>query len=245
MKPFRACLLMILLLSALTGCGKSDQENVVQAPTPSTATAEDWKKALDASFTQSDIKDEGDGVASFLACFQKDEDKCFASSFASHDAFKKRTFFMGGPKSVGPPDTYVKTYLSVGDSQRPSFLMFPHFFSETHQWLFMQNLSILLDGKILFEKNFDSFAVSQRIETYGVYEGFQFSLSDDEIKSLKNIKAESILSIRLTGKDYYVNIDDKGVKLFKSDIANMLFIYESINKSLNGNVPLEMVLPKR
>jgi predicted small lipoprotein YifL len=242
-RPFRAYLLIVLLF-ALAACGKIGDIPDTKTPMLSTATAEDWKKALDSSFTSSQMKDEGNGVVSFLACFQKDADKCFASSFASHDAFKKRTFFMGGPKSVGPPDTYVKTYLSVGDSQRPYFLMLPHFFSGTHQWLFMRNLSILLDGKILFEKNFNLLEVSQRIETYGVYEGFQFALSDDEIKSLKNIKAESTLSIRLTGKDSYEAIDEKGVKLFKSDIANMLFIYENINKSLNGNVPLEMVIPK-
>lgn len=237
--------LVAVFLFFLVGCSKEPEGPVataapsapVASPTSkNTATPEDWKKALESTYTISGIKNKSDGVTTFLACFNKDDGKCFAPMFAHRDAFRKRRFFKGMVTNVGWPNSFVGSYLSIGDNEKPILLLAPQFFGE-NGWLFMEKISFLLDGEPLFEREFEGLNVNRESNKWGVEERIDFVASDAELAALRKIKADSNLLIRLTGKKGYANLPKDAVKLVKGEVETLVLVYDKMSAALEGKIP--------
>lgn len=241
-------LFVAVVLSALAGCGKGAEERSTSAavnlaapplsPT-SKATPDGWKNALEASFVMTDVKDGGEGVTEFSACFKRVGKNCDAFAFGSRDAFRKLRFFTAGTSSAMDVFTYVPIYISLRDNERPSLFLAPYFFSKGG-WIFLNKIAIMLDGDVVLEQDFEGSAVKRNPEAAGVAEKVHFIASEQQIASLRKIKPESTLLIRFTGQNGHISLDKKRIEYFKSEIANALFIYDTINHALDGKVPTEV-----
>lgn len=235
--------LVTVCLVFLVGCSKGPDGPAAAAAPPiaspvpkNAATPEDWKKALESTYLMSSIVNKGDGITTFLASFKKEDGKSYVPLFANRDAFRKRRFFKGMITDGGPPYSYVASYLSIGDNEKPSLLLAPYYFSK-NGWLFMEKVSFLLDGEPLLDHDFEGLKVNRETESWGVDERIDFIASDLEIAALRKIKPDSNLLIRLTGKKGYVNLPKKDVKNIKADLGELVFVYDKINAALEGNVP--------
>ena len=199
-----------------------------QAPDP-------WKTAFESTFTAMDRKDEGDGVVRYIACFKPGtgKSKCDAVAFVRRDGFRKLYFLVPGLTSEHLAATYVKTYLSIPDNQRPIVFIAPYFFGK-NGWLFMNKVSIMVNGEVVIEKDLDRSSVDRDAESYGVEERGNFVATDAQIEALRKMKPDSDVNIRLTGSKGYVSLKKSDIQSFKSEVANLLFIYDAINHALDA-----------
>lgn len=200
-----------------------------QAPDP-------WKAIFESTFTlMGDRDDEGDGVVRYIACFKPGtgKNKCDAVAFVRRDGFRKVNFLVPGLRSEMLPATYVKTYISILDNQRPAVFFTPYFLGK-NGWLFMNKVSIMVNGEVVIEKDLDRSSVDRNVESHGVEEKGHFAATDAQIAALRKVKPDSDVNIRLTGSKGYVSLRKIDIQSFKGEVENLLFIYDSINRALDA-----------
>ncbi|TAG25045.1 MAG: hypothetical protein EAZ37_14210 [Burkholderiales bacterium] len=220
---------------------------VKSAQEKKSVTAEDWQRVLAASQVVTSLKDEGEGITSWFACFRESEPDlstnkkiCLNKSFAKRDVFRKMYFFKSGINSAIPSTVsgwnYVISYISLPDNKLPKLMLSPRYFSKDG-WLFMSRVSVLADNELIFDRTFEKLDVDRTNESYGVEEIIHLVITDDEIKSLRKLAAANSISIRLTGDKGHVSVSQKAVKGFKEEIANILFVYDRLHKNLKDVIP--------
>lgn len=245
---------ILLVILILSGCSQesptlpaSASPPAVMNPRKLVATPEDWQKALAASHTVIDLKSEGDGMSSWYACFQEPKPsveskskKCEHLSSSTRDAFRKLRFFKSGiyssvPSAV-PGWNYIVSYISLADNNLPKLILSPRYFSKGG-WLFMNQASVLADGELIFDRNFEKLNVDRSSESYGVEEEIHLVMSPTEIESLRKVTSAKALSVRITGDKGYVTLKQEAVKFFKEEIGNILFIYDKMHAELKDAIP--------
>ncbi len=237
----------ILVIAALVVVACSKEVPVPETRAPATlpvhvATLDEWKTALASIYTRSQVEDKGDGITKFMASFHFDNDKRNdAVAFGTRDEFRKLTIFQGGlPLKIA---TCVKTYVSLLDGKSPVLFLAPYYWSE-NGWLFMNKIAVMVDGDVVFERNFENTNVDRDTEGVGVAELYQFIATPEDITALRKIKNSSKILVRLSGTKGYVNLENgrhpkrvNATENFRLDIINAISIYDTINHATEGHLP--------
>jgi hypothetical protein len=239
---FVTALVALTVALTLTACSKSNSTttqrpaNVIAAASQAKAppTPQEWKSALMGSYNESQVKDKGDGVTTFMAMFKLPQKDVVGLAFGERDAFRKLRFYkMGMPMQIA---TGVKAYISLKDNGKPVLFLQPYYWGDS--WLFMDKVAVLVDGELVMEHTCPK--PDRDTEGVGVKEQCDFILSDEEIAGLRKITNTSKVAVRLTGTKGYTNVDSKGynpLKYFVADIQSGIAIYDAINKALEGHIP--------
>jgi len=236
-------LVAVLSLLLLYGCNRNTETpatsppapQVKAQPAPHVATMDEWKAALLSSYTESQVKDIGDGVTEFFSVFSLEGNKKIYA-FGKRDGFRRLRFYTPGLMSNGSLGPYVRIYLSVPDGERPALLLTPYFFGK-NGWLFMSKVAVMVDGEVVFERDFKDNRVRRNAENWGVEETYDLITTSADINGLRKIKKESSVSIRLTGEKGFVTLKKDFVGYFKDEIRDALFIYDKMNDALDGHIP--------
>lgn len=228
-----------VLVLFLCGCDNKGaplaQPAAIPPQTVHVSTPDEWKAALLSTYTERDVKDKGDGVTTFTAVF-KSAGEPVRVAFGSRDAFRKLRFYIPGiyaDLDIGP---YLKTYISLSDNGSPLLFLAPYYFGK-NGWLFMSKVSVMVDGDVVLERDFQGKQVNRNAHGYGVEERYDFIASDDDIAALRKISSSSKVLIRLTGSKGYVNLGGADDKNVQREIIDALAIYDRMSGSLNGHIP--------
>lgn len=246
---FVQILLCIFTVWMLAACKPSSEAKLISSTTvvaqsvsPPLVKKSDWEDALKATYEQSMVKTNKDGVTNFWACFDKVEDikNCAVFAIGNRDAFRYQTTFTPVMSSMAEISSskYLHSYVSVLDCQRPLVVLSPHFFSKAG-WLFMSKVAIMADGQLLLEHQFASADVQRDSHTWGVTEKFLWVATEDDIVSLEKISNASKVIIRFTGSKGYVTITDEDVEKIKKDLRVVLSIFSITKSALVDKYPID------
>lgn len=195
-------------------------------------TVDEWRQSVGAAYEQTQVKKPGDGVTTFMAMFPK---KGGVGAFGEHDAFNKAYLFKPFATrlewNLGPN---VRCYVLVPEGAGPLIVVSPLYWGRDG-YLSLRKLAILVDGELLFEKDFQAADIKRGRYGVGVNETANIVLSGDELLPFRKITKESTIAIRLTGDTDYVNLKKDNIDpiaTFKSSIIDSLFIYDSIDRAM-------------
>ena len=239
--------LLILLLSlAASGCTKVSENKppaarssapLAAVPPPPRITKADWYRAVVATYSESSVKDEGDGVTSFVACFGDGGKGCGDFAIGKRDAFRKLRHYM--PQWSWPgqyTDQYVQTYISLPDCGDPIYFLKPRHFSQ-RGWLFLNRLSVLSDGELVFDQDLSTFKVDRERLPGGVEEEVSFVPTPAQFDALRKLATATKLSVRITGKKGYVTLKQSDVAKLRIDVASGLRMYDKLLLAVKDKHP--------
>jgi hypothetical protein len=235
--------LLILLLSlAASGCTKGSENKVHAAPLtavppPPRITKTDWYRAVVATYSERRVKDEGDGVTSFVACFSDGGKECGDFATGKRDAFRKLRQYM--PQWSWPgqySDQYVQTYIALPDCGEPIYFLKPRYFSQTGS-LSLNRLSILSDGELVFDQDLSAFKLERERLSGGVEEGVSFAPTPAQFDALRKLATATKLSVRITGEKGYVTLKASDVAKLKIDVAAGLRMYDKLLHAVKDQLP--------
>ncbi|WP_124480775.1 hypothetical protein [Burkholderia stagnalis] len=217
-------------------------EMVKSIEKPHIATPEEWRKALDSTYTTNkSTTTDDDGVTRFAARFPPSQEgaKDAYVLLGTYDAMRKRTFFYSFFASptldIG---SSVKPYISLSDNSYPILMIAPYYFSK-NGWLFMSRLTIMVDGKIILDRDFSQEEVARDVESYGVQERYDFYASPEEIAGMRSIRNSSQLTLRLTGKKGFITVPKKETEGIRTAIVDVVRGYDAVSQHLAGHIPPE------
>ena len=245
----RLSILCLTAAIALLGCSKAQPDATSKAknsPAPSPVTAAstraptptEWRDALLATYEESQVKDQGDGVIKFMANFRNFQPDVSPLAFGTRDGFRKlRIFHTGMPITVV---NCVKVYVSTPDNEQAILFLQPYFWGR-NGWLFLNKISVMVDGEVVFERELKK--VNRETEGVGVAEESSIALQKSEIDSLRSIKKSSKVIVRLSGEKGYLNLASENkkkeinaTKEFADDIQSGIAIFDSINTAIKMHV---------
>jgi hypothetical protein len=203
-------------------------------------TIDEWRKALTATYKPSSTKKEEDGITTFFASFEGS-----GHAFGKYDAFNKVYVFtplasrLYGEFGLG---SNIRCDILVMDGKPAGIILSPSYWSgEGEGLLSLRKVAVLLDGELLFERDFQPTDVMRKPSGVGMMEIANIVLTAAEIGEMRKINKESKIAIRLTGRDAYVNLKkDHGIDpidSFRSSIIESLAVYDAINKGTAGHMP--------
>ncbi len=209
------------------------------------STAEDWKRALEASYVEEfSAKDEGDGITSSVAyCFgaesrPDDLKECGDLMFVERDAFRRVRFFtpLNSKLYSALGDRYVFSYIALVDCGLPKYVLRPHYFSK-HDWLFLNRVTIMAEGEVVLDRDLSKLKARRDAESWGVDETVEFVATDEDLAALRRVAVASKVLIRLTGEKGYVATPPDYLARFSDDVRNALVAYDKLTAALKDYVP--------
>jgi hypothetical protein len=204
------------------------------------ATMDEWKAALLSTYQETNTKDNSDGTTSFDARFLKNRKDDWISADGKRDAFRKLRLYRIGTSFIDDVITcpYLKTYVSVRDGEKAHLIIQPCY-SGKNGWLFMHKIAIMVNGDVVLEKSFPSLDVQRNTDEGNVIENYSYIADSSDISALRKVTDKSTDVIRLTGDKGYATVNTKGfsVAAVKNDIIGTLYIYDTINKAVEGHLP--------
>ncbi|MEX3983958.1 hypothetical protein AB4Y45_33775 [Paraburkholderia sp. EG287A] len=211
----------------------------VAAAPPATppATMADWTAALEKLYTSSSTKDEGDGVTSFFSNFGipgQSKGEAHLVAFGKRDTFRNLRFYTPGIQLE--IETSLEDYISLRDGKLPALLIKPYFFGE-NGWLFINQVAVMADGEIVFQRDFKDEHVDTDILPGGVQERYTFLATPEDIAGLRKIRPDSKVLIRITGKKGYVMVNKREASAFRANIIDSLQIYDLMTAALKPHLP--------
>jgi hypothetical protein len=191
---------------------------------------------LMSTYVETQTKDGSDGIIEFMAKFHPGASKANMLTFGERDGFRKLRFFKAGmPMRI---TTGVKSYVSVPDNKAPLLFVQPYFWGR-NGWLFMNKISVMVDGDVVMEHN--CVKVERDTEGVGVSELCDFIASKEEIAGLREVVDASKVIVRLTGEKGFVNLDDKkkfsSTDEFKRDIQSAIAVFDAIDAATKDHIP--------
>ena len=240
MKIFLA---IAVLICVFGGCTKvevpAEVKQDVNVSIPPPATMEEWTKIVTSLYKKSSESSDGDGVEEFMASFSESVGKGVVA-FGKRDGFRKIRFFTM-PMPIRPSSpTQLKPYISLPDGGKPVLFLVAHYSEDG--WIFLQTVSVMANGEVIFERDFKDQKTSTEVMPGGVSERYDIGLTDSEIESLRKISPDSKIIIRFTGRKGYISLKKKGKyenppEEFKRDWLDAIRIYDLMNKSVEGHLP--------
>lgn len=234
----------VLAVFALGGCSKPAAQAASEAPAAPAAsvvavaqagpppTMADWTRALGSVYKEMQRKDEKDGITSFLAYFEfppASKRIPRALAFGRRDAFRNLRFYTPGVQME--IDTSLETYISLRDGKLPVLVMKPFYFGP-NGWLFMEQVAVMVDGEVVFTRDFRNYRVDTDQLPGGVTEQYDFIATPEDIEGLRKIHPDSKIVIRISGKKGYVTVDKFMTKQFHDNIQDALRMYDAITAAL-------------
>ena len=198
-----------------------------------------WFSTMAKTYTESNVKDDGDGVSSSIACFdtgmKAKGERCTKLAFVVHDSFLQQRIFT-------PPQTqwfsrgghpYLRSVIGVKACQKPVYLLRPYYFSK-QDWLFMQQVDVMLNGAVLLSKSFSFDQVQRETHEYGVEERLSLAADDGDLDALRKIAQGGKVQIRITGKNAYIPVSQELAAKFNEDVADALRVYDRLNSQITS-----------
>lgn len=235
---------------AISACGEravdSNTSNVIQKNSDDTAkpsyTKEMWRADLLTPFNVSGVETDDDGMTKYLACQSSastPDGKCKDGYFAfgKRDAFRKLDHLIpawtrldGFSKS----SSKIGIYIAAAECKPIEIILAPAV-HENSGWLFMRKLSLLADGELAFERSFEHHDVERDNDARWIHERVDFVLKRQEIEQLRKYSSASQRVARITGDKGYITISKDPLEHFNKDAANILMMYDDINKVQKSN----------
>ena len=219
---------------------KDTQPQVAPAPPPKPSyTEEQWKKDYLTTYTSSNLKDEGDGMTSFMACFPIAEKECGYRFMGLKDGFRKveqltptltafhHTYIKYAKKSSGG---MVDMRVVTAPCKRAILALNPKLHVKT--WLFMNKVAFMADGDVVYERSVDSQRVDRDVVSDGVVESWTFIVQDSDHPQLEKFAQAKSKLIRLSGDKGYNSPSAETVDIFAKDVLTAMAAVNAINKVL-------------
>ena len=195
---------------------------------------------MTSTYVESSKKSEGDGVTTFMACFNDPSTpaKCM---FGKRDAFRKTTHFtpVGSTFQRYEFENHVFSYIALVECGMPIYFFVPRYSSEGG-WLFIKKVAMLLDGDLALERDFSELRpdIKREILPSGrVEEEVHLVATEaDQMGMHKAIEAKEI-SVRITGEKGYVNLKAKQISSLRDDATIMQFVYDKLGRALKEKTP--------
>jgi len=196
----------------------------------------EWLAELSSAYTTGSKKDEEDGTTTFTACFNATEGKkprCHPFALVRRDEFKGNhlyTTFLT-EKSIDLNYSYLGNAVGVVDCEKPLYLLRLQHVSE-NGWLFMNKVSVMLNGEVVYEESFKSQNVTRAVQRDGVLEKILLPVEANDLLKLRKISSGGKVVIRINGDKGYFSIPSKEAQTFSKDVSDGLDIYDALNLSL-------------
>lgn len=238
----------LLLFAMLSGCKPTASVASIPTPRPVSSPSaapsappryalSDWTRDILSTYAESSVRDEGDGLITSAACFEKVSGKCTIFTFAKHDGFRKARFFepSGAVLAEYGEEPILATRVVLLDCDRPLIALRASFRSK-RGWLFLRQVAVMLDGGVVIERRWEHFEVQRDSESYGVEERANAIATEDEIAALRKVASAKAVLVRLTGDKGFVPLTAKGVERFRGDAQVALAVYDRLMAAL-ANAP--------
>ena len=196
----------------------------------------EWVAALSSAYKTGAITDGEDGITTFTACFNATEGKkqrCHPFALVRRDGFKGNhlyTTFLT-EKSVDLNYSFLGNAIGVVDCEKPLYLLRLQHVSE-NGWLFMNKVSVMLNGEVIYEDSFKSQNVTRTVQRDGVLEKILLPVEENDLPKLRKIASGGKVVIRINGEKGYFSIPPKEAQTFSKDVSDGLEIYDALNLSL-------------
>ena len=235
--------LVVASLVILGGCGErhpvatsadaASQPSIISAP----KTAEEWRLGLTSAYSESQSRDEGDGITSFVACFPKnDGGKCGTFAFGRRDAFRKaRSFTTSDAQlwwSLGDQSLLPSVY--VPDCGTPLFMLRTRYFSKDG-YLIMRRVVVLADGEVVIDRDFSNESVYREPHAAGVMEAYTFPSTAADIAVLRALPGAKKALVRITGDKGYVSLKKDELQRFVGEAKASLIVYDALQAATSAN----------
>lgn len=198
------------------------------------------ESALSSTYRKSNVRDEGDGVTSYVACFDTEvvEAKgCDHVAFVYYDAPRNARFFTP-PKtrlSRYRPEPYLGSAVFLLDCKKPFYLLQPYYFSK-HNGLSMNQATVMFDGKVVYKKIFKTKNVESTRESYGVDELTDLIVDEQALAVLRKVAKGGKTKIRLDGEQGHAYVPQKEADKFGQDVTDALAIYDALSAAITPEV---------
>lgn len=229
---------VVAVAAALSGCGKpSDVRPVAAASEPETPapavveprkpyTSDDWRRDFRALFEARQSKSDGEGRTTYQACVDPAPDgkTCGMSFQAAHDGFKKTDYLrpaLTAFRRIGDLKPMVDVYVAASECEEPIAVIRPTFNSK-NGWMFMDKLSLMADGDVVFEKSAAPGDVKRDVDGQWVHELWTFHVTPAEFDQLRKFVAAKEKLVRLSGEKGYVSIKPDELKAFVRGLDDVL-----------------------
>lgn len=121
---------------------------------------------------------------------------------------------------------FLSAYVSLRDCGAPHLILKPIF--RGRGWLFVEQIAIMSNGTIIFERTMKVSEVNRETSEGGVIETAHLILDEREIKRLRDALEGQQVLIRMTGQKGYVGIDPKATKQFVRGFLASLKIHDAM-----------------
>lgn len=125
----------------------------------------------------------------------------------------------------------VDTYLALADCSTPTLFLAPGF-ARKDGWLFMNKVSILVDGEIAFEREFEA----ERDNGSGyVFENGNVPISQrrsTELAGIRKAATSQSVIVRLTGSKGYLTLERGAVQEMQQNLQLALRSFDAIDAAV-------------
>lgn len=222
-----------------SACSQSEPNGPVQStPVPVAPvirpTKAEWQTAFSGTFTKTAVNVSESGMQQFAACFAPVCKDLLA--LARYDPFKGVTYFYGF--FTGPYITLnsgIGLYIAAADCLRPNLVLRTNYVANS--WLFLRNLGMLADGKLVYSGAIEHGDVARDIYGSQVEEVHIRVLQPDEIAQIRSVLSATDLKVRITGDKGYVTVKPKHVAEFVKEANKLVQIFDRIEQAVAEKIP--------
>ena len=240
----KSVLVKILLFSAilLSACNREDGgaakaiaafPDVPASVAKPKVTKAQWLSAIDATFSAVNRRADGEGVSTFLACFDKENaPNCKVRLSGKRDEFRKLQFFsapLAEWNANAPSKSAIRAYIALADCKDPVIALSPVFRGRS-KWLFLEKFAIMADDSVILERNFENHEVQRTQEYNELKEIATAVLIDSEVQAIRSLPRAQTVVIRLTGKNSYTTVDKKFALDFAQDLLRIIHGYDEFRR---------------
>lgn len=235
------CAICVAVAACKPSKGAVELAPAPPAPAPTVHTQVEWKQATDATHEKFSVRDEGEGVVKYAACFGGSlaNKKCGALAFVQRDGFRKVEHFFPRDSNMQLllEESYVRTFVSLRDCYAP-VVMFEPFFKAEH-WMFMNRFSIMADGEVIIDRDISQPTPARNVVRRWVQESSQVVATALEIAALRKVPNAKTILLRLTGDKGYETIKNGSgpARNFQMDVTALLAFYDQLSAAAQTAVP--------
>ncbi len=238
--------MVVMLALLMAGCGNSSSDNVAKNSSEEKVktpyTANEWRRDFLSGFRVSDEKPTNeDGIKEYKACFKPKEESCENTWFGQHDGFNKFDLLdipanelrdMASRYAV-----YKKPYglallgrVVAPECSKAFVQINPKLYAKN--WLFLEKISMMADGNVVFEKTVESNSIKRQSTEDGLIENWVFLLQSEDIGNLERFIKSDHKLIRVTAQKGFISVPKDDVDSFSSDLASLLTVTQQINRAV-------------
>ncbi len=228
---------LALACLALLGCQKVEKAEEQPAKARIASQAAEvkkvsWDEAIKSIGPEKDKKIKDDGTYTYIQYIARPDSKEKVALFVTRDEFKKVRFYHTylGYSNIISRGASLNMYISLRDGYKPRVVLSPIF--KGSEWLFMNKLQIMADGNLIVDREIPYDDVERRQVDSGVKEEAHVFLTGPEVSSLRQATISKNISVRLSGREGYLNMKKRDIEFLSSGVRDTLIGYDLIWSAL-------------